>query len=59
MKTYRIELNSVYREVYEVKAETEQDARDVLLNEYCDRLEFDCLESDIIEIKQLEEANNG
>lgn len=59
MKTYRIELNSVYREVYEVKAETEQDAQDVLLNEYCDRLEFNCLESDIIEIKQLEEVNNG
>lgn len=59
MKTYRIELSSIYREVYEVKAENEQDAQDVLLNEYCDRLAFDCLDSDIVEVKQQEEVNNG
>ena len=59
MKTYRVEINAVYREVYEVEADSESDIDDVLYDGGYYNVESECIESDIIEIKQLEEVNNG
>ena len=56
---YRVVVQAVYSEVYEVEADSESDIDDVLYDGNYYNVESECIESDIIEIKQLEEANNG
>ena len=56
---YRVVVQAVYSEVYEVEADSESDIDDVLYDGSYYNVESECIESDIVEIKQLEEANNG
>ena len=59
MKTYRVEINAVYREVYEVQANSVEEVEDVLYEGQCYNIESECIESDITEIKLVEALNNG
>lgn len=56
---YRVVVQAVYSEVYEVEADSELDIDDVLYDGGYYNVESECIESDIIEIKQLEGVNNG
>lgn len=56
---YRVVIQAVYSEVYEVEADSEADIDDVLYDGGYYNVESECIESDIVEIKQLEEVNNG
>lgn len=53
MKTYKVVLTSVYREVHIVEAESRLDVEDVLLSNYCPLVESECTESDIVEVIEI------
>lgn len=58
MKTFEVVCVTTYREVYAVEAESPIDAEQVLLDNYCDRVEMTCIDDMVVEVREVNNAES-
>jgi len=53
MNTYKIKVNQIWEEIYEIEAETENDAINLLVSDWIEPVKSTPTKSDIIEVTKL------